>query len=154
MDTVQGTTKARAPSPLRRLLRSEFADFWHLWSVGLVVFSVRWLETAAVGVVAYQRTNSAPWSRTMLRLLPMGLFGVLLGARAERRSTLIGVVLLMGANSAVLGLLALTGQLDVWQLALSSLVNGLGWATDNPVRRVMIGQTQGANRQTDRDGPL
>ncbi len=134
---------------MRRLLRPEFRDFWRLWSVGLVVFVVRWLETVAVGVVVYQRTNSAflVAMMTMLRLLPMGLFGAFLGAwaeRIERRSTLIGVVLLMGANSAILGVLAYTGELEVWQLALSSFINGLGWATDNPVRRVMIGEVVGA----------
>ena len=138
-----------AASPVRRLLRPEFADFWRLWSVGLVVFVVRWLETVAVGVVVYQRTNSAflVSMMTMLRLLPMGLFGAFLGAwaeRIERRTTLIGVVLLMGVNSAVLGVLAYTGYLEVWHLALASFVNGLGWATDNPVRRVMIGEVVGA----------
>jgi MFS family permease len=142
------TATSAAVSPVRRLLRPEFADFWRLWSVGLVVFVVRWLETVAVGVVVYQRTNSAflVAMMTMLRLLPMGLLGAFLGAwaeRIERRTTLIGVVLLMGANSAVLGALAYTGQLAVWHLALSSLVNGLGWATDNPVRRVMIGEVVG-----------
>ena len=136
-------------SSVRRLLRPEFADFWRLWSVGLVVFVVRWLETVAVGVVVYQRTNSAflVSMMTMLRLLPMGLLGAFLGAwaeRIERRSTLIAVVLLMGGNSAVLGVLAYTGQLEIWHLALSSLINGLGWATDNPVRRVMIGEVVGA----------
>ena len=149
MAGVQATTTTRAASPVRRLLRPEFADFWRLWSVGLVVFVVRWLETVAVGVVVYQRTNSAflVSMMTMLRLLPMGLLGAFLGAwaeRIERRTTLIAVVLLMGANSAVLCALAYTGHLEVWHLALASFMNGLGWATDNPVRRVMIGEVVGA----------
>ena len=136
-------------SPIRRLLRPEFADFWRLWSVGLVVFVVRWLETVAVGVVVYERTDSAflVSMMTMLRLLPMGLFGAFLGAwaeRMERRTTLIAVVLLMAANSVALGLLAWTGHLEIWHLALASFMNGLGWATDNPVRRVMIGEVVGA----------
>lgn len=148
LSDVRTTTTIPAPSPVRRLLRPEFADFWRLWAVGLVVFVVRWLETVAVGVVVYQRTNSAflVAMMTMLRLLPMGLFGAFLGAwaeRIERRTTLIAVVLLMGANSAVLGVLAYTGHLQIWHLALSSFVNGLGWATDNPVRRVMIGEVVG-----------
>jgi predicted MFS family arabinose efflux permease len=83
---------------------------------------------------------------TMLRLLPMGLFGAFLGAWAERldrRRTLIGVIILMATNSATLGLLAQSGHLQVWHLALSCFVNGLGWATDNPVRRVLIGESVG-----------
>jgi MFS family permease len=80
---------------------------------------------------------------TMLRLLPMGLFGVFLGAwaeKVERRTTLILVVLLMLATSTALALLAHSGQLTVWHLAAASFLNGLAWATDNPVRRVMIGE--------------
>jgi MFS family permease len=135
-------------SPFRRMIRASEPDFWRLWCVGLVVFTVRWLETVAVGVVVYQRSGSAflVAMMTMLRLLPMGLFGVFLGALAERfdrRATLIGVVLLMGATSAALALLAWTGTLQVWHLALASFVNGCGWATDNPVRRVMMGEVVG-----------
>jgi MFS family permease len=49
----------------------------------------------------------------------------------------------MGATSATLALLAATGRLEVWHLALASFVNGCGWATDNPVRRVMMGEVVG-----------
>jgi MFS family permease len=141
----------RAGSPFRRLMLSGRSDFWRLWFVGLVVFVVRWLETVAVGVVVYERTDSAflVAIMTMLRLLPMGLFGAFLGAwaeRFERRTTLVGVVLLMGTNSLALALLAYTGRLEVWHLALTSFLNGLGWATDNPVRRVMIGEVVGADQ--------
>ena len=135
-------------SPFRRMLRASGPDFWRLWYVGLVVFTVRWLETVAVGVVVYQRTESAflVAMMTMLRLLPMGLFGAFLGALAERydrRATLIAVAVLMGATSAVLTVLAFAGRLEVWHLALASFVNGCGWATDNPVRRMMMGEVVG-----------
>jgi MFS family permease len=135
-------------SPFRRMIRESPPDFWRLWFVGLVVFTVRWLETVAVGVVVYQRTGSAflVAMMTMLRLLPMGLFGAFLGALAERfdrKATLIGVVVLMGVTSAALAILAWTGRLEVWHLALASFANGCGWATDNPVRRMMIGEVVG-----------
>ena len=39
---------------MQRLLLAGCPDFWRLWSVGLVVFTVRWLETVAVGVFVYQ----------------------------------------------------------------------------------------------------
>src|SRR3984957_13289884 len=134
--------------PMQRLLLSGCPDYWRLWIVGLVVFTVRWLETVAVGGVVYQRTGSAfvVAVMTMLRLLPIGLFGgfvVALAERFDRRATLIGVVLLMGATSAVLALLAASGTLQIWHLALASFINGCGWATDNPVRRVMMGEVVG-----------
>jgi MFS family permease len=136
-------------SPFRRMI--EAPDFWRLWYVGLIVSTVRWVETIAVGVVVYQRTDSAflVSMMTMLRLLPMGLFGAFLGALAERFDrgrTLFIVVLLMSATSVALVILDRTGQLDIWHLAFASFVNGCGWCTDNPVRRVMIGEIVGRER--------
>jgi MFS family permease len=126
-------------------------DFWRLWFVGLVVFSVRWVETVAVGVFVYQHTGSAftVAMMTMLRLLPMGLFGAFIGAIAERmqrRTTLILVVAVMLVNALVLVSLAHLRLLAVWHLAVTSFINGVGWATDNPVRRVMIGEAVGSAR--------
>ena len=122
-----------------------------MWYVGLIVATVRWLETVVVGIVVYQRTDSAflVSMMTMLRLLPMGLFGVFLGALAERFDrgrTLFMVVLLMSGTSAVLAVLDFAGQLEVWHLAVASFINGCGWATDNPVRRVMMGEVVGREK--------
>ncbi len=131
-------------SPFRRMIEASAPDFWRLWYVGLIVSIVRWLETIAVGVVVYQAFLVS--MMTMLRLLPMGLFGVFLGALAERFDrgrTLLIVVLLMSGTSAVLAVLDWTGQLEIWHLALASFINGCGWSTDNPVRRVMIGEVVG-----------
>jgi MFS family permease len=147
-------TVSRVREPLlRRLLVVGCPDFWRLWSVGLVVFTVRWLETVAVGVFVYQHSRSAflVAMMTMLRLLPMGLFGAFIGAWAEkieRRITLIVVVMLMLTTSTVLVLLAYSGHLALWHLAAASFLNGLGWATDNPVRRVMIGDVVGGSQMS------
>jgi len=119
----------------------------------MVVSTVRWLETVAVGVVVYQQTGS-PFvvaMITMLRLLPMGLFGAFLGALAERfdrRLTLAVLVALLAATSAILAAVAWTGPLAIWQLALSAFLNGCAWATDNPLRRVMMGEAVGRDRMT------
>ncbi len=136
-------------SPFRRMI--DAPDFWRLWWVGLIIATVRWVETVAVGIVVYQRTDSAflVSMMTMLPLLPMGLFGVFLGALAERFDrgrTLLVVVLLMSGTSAVLAILDQAGQLEVWHLALASFINGCGWCTDNPVRRVMMGEVVGRER--------
>jgi MFS family permease len=127
------------------------ADFWRLWYAGLIVFLIRWVETLAVAVFVFQRTNS-PFlvaMMTMLRLLPMGLFGAFIGAGAERvqrRTGLLIVILMMGTASGTLAALAWTGGLAVWHLALGSFVNGIGWATDNPVRRAALGEVVGSDR--------
>src|ERR1700709_1202491 len=129
MMAVQYRSATRAP-----LMRDP--DFLRLWFVGLVVFVVRWLEMLAVGVFVYQQTGSAflVVMMTMLRLLPMGLFGAWFGAaleKIERRTTLIVVVLMMLGSSSILAVLAWTRPLHVWALADASFWNGMGWATDN-----------------------
>jgi MFS family permease len=129
------------------------ADFRRLWLVGVVVFAVRWLEMLAVAVFAYQRTGS-PFIvalLTMLRMLPMALFGAIVGAiaeRLERRTALIVVVISMLLSSLLLALLAWTDTLEVWHVALASFVNGITWTTDNPVRRTMIGEVVGPERMS------
>ena len=133
------------------MIEASAPDFWRLWYVGLIVSTVRWLETVVIGIVVYQRTDSAflVSMMTMLRLLPMGLFGAFVGALAERFDrgrTLLSVVLLMGLTSAVLAVLDRTGQLEVWHLALASFVNGCGWCADNPVRRVLMGEVVGRDQ--------
>ena len=128
-------------------------DFRRLWFVGLVVFSVRWLEMLAVAVFAYQHTGS-PFVvalLTMLRMLPMALFGAPIGAvaeRIERRTALIVVMLLMSLCSIALLALAWSGMLEVWHLALASFISGVAWTTDNPVRRTMIGEVVGPERMS------
>ncbi len=126
-------------------------DFLRLWIAGLCTFVVRWLETLAVGVFAYAATGSAfvVAMLTMLRLLPMGLFGAFLGAaadRMDRRQALLLVVLSQAATSAVIAALAFADTVAVWHLAVASFMNGVAWAADNPVRRAMIGHVVGPSR--------
>ena len=127
------------------------ADFLRLWGVGFIVFLVRWLEMLAISLFVYRATGSAfaVTAMVMLRMLPMGLFGAVMGSLAERveaKSALVFIIVASRATSAVLALLAWTGQLAVWHLGVASFVNGIAWAADNPVRRMMIGQVVGSDR--------
>lgn len=126
-------------------------DFRRILLVGLLVSVARWLEMLVIGVVVWQQTQSAflVAMMTLLRLLPMGLFGAFLGVaadRVQRRSALILMLAVQGVVAAALALLALTGSLAVWQLGVASFLGGIAWATDNPVRRMMLGDVVGASR--------
>ncbi|MBO0738290.1 MAG: MFS transporter [Alphaproteobacteria bacterium] len=144
------TTAFPIGSPARLIAEP---DFRRLWLVGIVVFAVRWLEMLAVALFAYQRTGS-PFVvalLTMLRMLPMALFGAFVGAlaeRLERRTALIIVVISMLLSSLTLALLAWLDALAVWHVALASFFNGIAWSTDNPVRRTMIGEVVGSERMS------
>jgi len=147
---VTETTEGTGSAQRSRKLPTE-PDYWRLWVVGLVMFGVRWIEMLVVAVFAYQVTGSAfiVTLLTMLRVLPMALFGAFMGAgadRIDRRLTLLGILFVMLATSAALTGLAVAGRLEIWHLAVASFVNGAAWATDNSVRRIMIGDVIGAER--------
>ncbi|WP_165943365.1 MFS transporter [Roseicella aquatilis] len=144
---MEGTTGLAVATPRPFAL----ADFRRLWGVGLIVFMVRWLEMLAVSLFVWQATGSAflVAMMGMLRVLPMGLFGAPLGVLAERveaRTALIAIVLASLSTSLALALLSAAGMLAVWHLALASFVNGIAWAADNPVRRMLVGQVVGPGR--------
>lgn len=127
------------------------ADFRRLWLCGFAVSIARWLEMLVIGIVVWRETHSAflVAAMTLLRLTPMGLFGAVLGVvgdRFERRSGLLLVLLVQGAALLALTLVAAFGQPAVWQIALACLVGGIGWAADNPVRRMMLGDILGPAR--------
>lgn len=135
----------------RDLLRE--SDFFRLWLVGCCAFVVRWLEMLAVGLYAYQITGSAfvVAMLSMLRLLPMGLFGAVLGAvsdRVDRRRAIIVIVIVSMLGTGTLAVLASFDAIQVWHLALASFVNGICWAADNPVRRMTIGEVVGPERMS------
>lgn len=126
-------------------------DFRRLWLVGLLVSVARWLEMLVIGVLVWERSGSALLVAlvTLLRLLPLVLFGVLLGVaadRVQRRTVLIAVLLSQALTAALLAGLALAGRLEVWHLGVACFVAGCAWASENPVRRMMLGEVVGAAR--------
>jgi MFS family permease len=127
------------------------ADFRRLWFIGLALSVVRWLEMLALALFAYQLTASAfiVVMLTMLRMVPMALFGAFLGAAAERFDRRHAIVLVLAVQMTVTLALAILASLDaieVWHLAVASFINGSGWASDHPVRRMMIGDAVGGER--------
>src|SRR4051794_4170599 len=102
--TISAGMMLSAARPATRWTMLASPDFRRLWLVGFVISAVRWLEMLAVGVFVYQHTGSAfdVALMTLLRMLPLALFGAVIGAlaeRIERRKALIAVVLLMLATS-------------------------------------------------------
>jgi len=87
-----------------------------------------------------------------LQFLPLLLFSLWGGAVADRfpkRRILLITQSLMGALALVLGVLALTGTVRLWQVYLLALALGMVTVVDNPTRQTfvteMVGQTDMPN---------
>ena len=100
------------------------------------------------GIYTYQETNSPLTVALilMIRLVPLALFGALFGVIGERMVRHVGLMWILFASLAtasVLTLIAWSGHLQVWHLAIAAFVNGITWSADNPIRRAMVGEVAG-----------
>lgn len=137
-----------------------FADRWALmtdgqfqrvWFMGLVTEAIRWLEMVATAIFVFQLTGSAFDVAIVMfcRQIPMVLFGALYGALAERMDRRMILLISMGAltiGTGILGTLALFDAIRVWHVALGGFLGGMVFATDFPVRRVVLGEIAGLPR--------
>ena len=141
---------ARAGAPeATSVLRN--AAFVRVWLTGGVAGVLRWLELLAISVYVLESTGS-PFLvalMTFLRMAPMFLFGIPAGALADRydrkRLLLIGL-LALAAAAAALALIAVQGRLALWHIAAGTFLNGMFWASEFPVRRIMLGEIAGVER--------
>jgi len=126
-------------------------DFRKLWLIGLILSCGRWLEMLAVSVYVYQRTGSALLVSVVAvaRFVPMGLFGAVIGAiaeRVDRRALLVAINFGLFACAVALAVLERAGMLQVWHLVLASFLSGISFTADFPVRRLMLGEVVGSDR--------
>src|SRR5712691_6011677 len=122
-----------------------------LWFAGGVGNAMRWLELLVAGIFTYDVTHSAFLVAvvTVTRSLPMLFLGPIAGVIAEalnRKRLLLAQLFGMAATSAVLALLAWSGEIRVWHIALGGAVTGIAWASELAVRRRMLGEVVPADR--------
>ena len=127
------------------------AAFLRVWLIGGIAGVLRWLELLAISVYVLEVTGS-PFLvalMTFLRMAPMFLFGIPAGAladRYDRKHLLIVGLLVLAGTSAVLGLLAVQGRIALWHIGVGTFLNGMFWASEFPVRRIMLGEIAGVER--------
>lgn len=146
---ARGGDETRPGADIAALLAD--GDFRRLWAGGAVLGVARWIETLAVGIFVIDLTGSAAAVAAVgfLRMLPLLLLGALTGTlagRFRRRSLLLAGAGATGLCALVLGLLAQSGAIAVWQIALGAFVTGVLWTTDFPVRRTLMADIAGHAR--------
>ncbi len=139
---------ATSPPP-----RSLFRDgsFLRLWAIGSIIMATRWLEILATSVFTYAITESALAVAlvNLARTAPNLLFGAFTGAiadRFDRRLLLICGQASIAGVSAILWLLAGTGLITPWYIAIGAFLNGIVFSTEFPVRRALMAEIAGMDR--------
>ena len=132
----------------RLLLRTP--RFLLVWVVGGLTGVVRWLQILALGLYTYQITGSPLLVSAvpMLWMLPLALCGPFVGVVADRvnRKGLLATSLAMVlAVSVAMALVSNAGAFGFPCVAAASVLGGIFWATDMPVRRRLLGDLAGGD---------
>ena len=127
----------------RRLLLGN-PRFLLVWVVGGLTGVVRWLQLLVLGLYTFQMTGSPLLVSVvpMLWMLPLALCGPFIGVvadRVSRKLLLVGSLALVFAVSVAMALASSAGTLGFSYVAAASVLGGIFWATDMPVRRRLLG---------------
>ena len=82
-------------------------------------------STALGGIVALQT----------LPVLLLAPYGGVIADRVDKRKLMIGLQTLMGLQALALGLLTVTGEIQVWQIGVLAAILGVNNAFENPSRQ-------------------
>jgi len=127
------------------------SDYRRIWLTGVCSGVSRWLEVLAVGVYAFEVTGS-PFLVAfifVLRMAPLVLFGLVIGALADRSSPkrfMIAAMTLGLIASMTVCALLLFDLANYWVAAITAIVFGLVWSVDMTLRRRMLGDLAGNER--------
>src|SRR6266568_2186121 len=148
------------PSPGRagrmRTFRSLATRNYRLFAAGQVISNTgTWMQRVAQDWLVLNLTHGSGTAlgiATGLQFLPQLLFSLWGGVIADRypkRRILFVTQAAMGALALILGVLALTGVVTVWQVYLLAFALGMVAVVDNPTRQTfvaeMVGRTGMAN---------
>ena len=118
---------------------------YRLYALGGVVSNTgTWMQRVAQDWLVLQLTDNSGVAlgiTTALQFLPMLLFGPWAGILADRyskRLLLVATQAFMGTVALALGLLDVTGLVEVWHVYLLAALLGLGSAVDNPARQSFV----------------
>ena len=127
----------------RRLLLGN-PRFLVVWVVGALTGIVRWLQLLVLGLYTFQVTGSPLLVSLvpMLWMLPLSLCGPFVGVvadRVSRKALLVVSLVLVLAVSVAMAIASSAAELEFAYIAAASVLCGIFWATDMPVRRRLLG---------------
>ncbi|MGE5464841.1 MAG: MFS transporter [Syntrophothermus sp.] len=137
---IPGTPKPRASVTFRALRHRNY----RLWFFGQGVSLVgTWMQSMAQQVLVYRLTGSAVSLgivnfMVVLPLVPFALWGGSLSDRVPKRTIILVTQTLMMLQALLLGLLAWTGTVQIWQVYGMAFLLGILKAVDMPARQAFV----------------
>lgn len=120
-----------------------YADFRLLFFSTFLASGGNWIQQVTLGWLIYEITGSPFLVGALhgIRTLPF-LFGSPLGGvltdRFDRKKLLLGTQLALGVLSLGFAALVITETVEIWHFFVFTLLSGVAWAINNPVRQAMV----------------
>jgi MFS family permease len=135
--------EARPSGRLATFRSLQYRDYRLLWFGTLFTSAGQWTQQITVPWLAYQLTGSPVLLGVVngFRSLPLLLLGPLGGVaadRVDRKALLLWTQVFLLATTALMAVIIFAGQLAVWHLVLFTVLTGVAWAFNNPVRQSIV----------------
>jgi MFS family permease len=120
-----------------------YREYRLLWIGTLFSSSGQWIQQVSLGWLTYTLTGSpfllgAINGLRALPLLFLGPFGGVAADRLDRKRLMLSTQLFLMAITAVFATVVFTGHAQVWNVALFTLLTGVAWAFNMPVRQSVV----------------
>lgn len=108
-----------------------------------------WMQTVAQAWLVLELTGSGTAlglvaAAQFLPILLLAPYGGLLADRLDKRTILIATQCALGAMALTLGILTVTGAVQLWMVVVLALALGVATAIDNPARQAFAQEMVGA----------
>ncbi|HTU98209.1 MAG TPA: MFS transporter [Solirubrobacteraceae bacterium] len=99
-----------------------------------------WMQMTAQSWLVYTLTHSGTMLGVIIALqtlpvLVLGPYGGVVADRVDKRRLMIALQSAMGVQALIMGLLTVTGAIQVWEIGILAAVLGLNNAFENPARQ-------------------
>lgn len=99
-----------------------------------------WMQTVAQSWLVLELTGSGTAIGVVVALqtlpiLLLGPYGGVVADRSDKRRLMIGLQSIMGVQALILGVLTLTGTVELWHVYVLALLLGLNQCFENPARQ-------------------
>ena len=141
---MSGRMHAWAAAAARGFESLRVRNFRLFWTGQVISVTGTWMQTTAQAWLVLKLTNDSPLALgtvITLQFLPVMLFALYGGVLADRlpkRRTLVITQTLLMIQATIFAILVATGIIQLWQVYLLAVTQGLITAIDNPLRQAFI----------------
>jgi MFS family permease len=118
-------------------------DFRYLWIGTSMMSGGQWIQQVTLNWLMYDLTGSTVLLGVLngARALPFLISSPLAGVaadRMDRRALMVSTQSFLVVSAFLMGVLVASGMLEVWHLLVVTLVTGMAWSFNEPVRQSIV----------------